>query len=54
MDRNTQFLVFGDDAIFQNKFMDAHNKALAANLAGWFNSTRERSDFMPAGKPGGI
>ena len=23
------FLVFGDDAIFQNKFLDANNKALA-------------------------
>ncbi len=30
------FLVFGDDAIFQNKFLDGNNKALAANLAGWF------------------
>lgn len=29
------FLVFGDDAIFQNKFL-SDNKALAANLAGWF------------------
>jgi len=29
------FLVFGDDAIFQNKFMGTNNKALAANLAGW-------------------
>jgi len=29
------FLVFGDDAIFQNKFLDANNKALAVNLASW-------------------
>jgi hypothetical protein len=29
------FLVFGDDAIFQNKFLDTNNKALAVNLAGW-------------------
>jgi hypothetical protein len=29
------FLVFGDDAIFQNKFLDSNNKALAVNLAGW-------------------
>lgn len=29
------FIVFGDDAIFQNKFLDANNKALAHNLAGW-------------------
>lgn len=29
------FIVFGDDAIFQNKFLEGDNKALAANLAGW-------------------
>ncbi len=29
------FLVFGDDAIFQNKFLDDNNKALAVNLANW-------------------
>jgi len=29
------FLVFGDDAIFQNKFLDDNNKKLAANLANW-------------------
>jgi len=29
------FLVFGDDAIFQNKFLDKNNKILAANLAQW-------------------
>lgn len=29
------FLVFGDDAIFQNKFLDENNKALAVNLANW-------------------
>jgi hypothetical protein len=29
------FLVFGDDAVFQNKFLDANNKALAVNLADW-------------------
>jgi hypothetical protein len=29
------FLVFGDDAIFQNKFLDSNNKALAVNLASW-------------------
>ncbi|WP_460596404.1 DUF4350 domain-containing protein [Geomonas sp. Red276] len=28
------FLVFGDDAIFQNKFIDG-NMALATNLVGW-------------------
>ena len=29
------FLVFGDDAVFQNTFLDQNNKALAANLADW-------------------
>lgn len=29
------FLVFGDDAIFQNKFLNGPNKVLAANLADW-------------------
>ena len=32
---NGGFLVFGDDAIFQNKFLDENNKALAVNLANW-------------------
>ncbi len=29
------FVVFGDDAIFQNRYLDEHNSRLAANLAGW-------------------
>lgn len=29
------FLAFGDDAIFQNKFLQGNNKLLAANLAAW-------------------
>lgn len=29
------FLVFGDDAIFQNKFLDKNNRVLAARLAAW-------------------
>lgn len=29
------FIVFGDDAIFQNTFLDEDNRALAANLAAW-------------------
>lgn len=29
------FLVFGDDAIFQNKFLEGNNKILATNLAAW-------------------
>lgn len=31
------FIVFGDDAIFQNKFLDDSNKTLAGNLARWLN-----------------
>jgi hypothetical protein len=30
-----RFLVFGDDAIFQNKFLDEQNRQLARNLAAW-------------------
>lgn len=29
------FVVFGDDAIFQNRYLDENNGRLAANLAGW-------------------
>lgn len=29
------YLIFGDDAIFQNRFMDENNGKLAANLADW-------------------
>lgn len=30
-----RFLIFGDDAIFQNKFLDGQNRQLARNLAKW-------------------
>lgn len=30
-----EFVVFGDDAIFQNRYMDENNTKLAGNLAGW-------------------
>jgi hypothetical protein len=30
-----RFVVFGDDAIFQNKFLDESNRQLAKNLARW-------------------
>lgn len=30
-----RFLVFGDDAIFQNKFLDDNNRKLATNMARW-------------------
>lgn len=29
------FVIFGDDAIFQNRFLDENNGKLAANLADW-------------------
>lgn len=29
------FVVFGDDAIFQNRYLDEDNSRLATNLAGW-------------------
>jgi class 3 adenylate cyclase len=32
------FVVFGDDAIFQNKFLDDDNRKLATNLAAWLSS----------------
>ena len=31
-----QFVVFGDDAIFQNRFLTGSNEQLARNLATWF------------------
>jgi hypothetical protein len=33
-----EFVVFGDDAIFQNRFLQGGNLALAKNLAGWLLS----------------
>lgn len=30
-----RFVIFGDDAIFQNKFLDQDNSILASNLAEW-------------------
>lgn len=30
-----RFVVFADDAIFQNRFLDASNRQLARNLARW-------------------
>ncbi len=29
------FIVFGDDAIFQNRYLDQNNRRLAGNLGGW-------------------
>ncbi|HEY6839525.1 MAG TPA: DUF4350 domain-containing protein [Geobacteraceae bacterium] len=43
------FVVFGDDAIFQNKFLDDDNGVLAGNLATWFSGI-ERG----GGRKGGV
>ena len=31
------FIIFGDDAIFQNRYLDADNLKLAANLGSWLS-----------------
>ena len=30
-----RFVVFGDDAVFQNRFLDESNRQLAKNLSRW-------------------
>jgi hypothetical protein len=35
-----EFVVFGDDAIFQNRFMVNTNRTLAVNLAGWMGHNK--------------
>jgi hypothetical protein len=45
------FLVFGDDAIFQNKFLDKNNKALAVKLAHWLKSGTKAGSEAAAAKP---
>ncbi len=32
------FVIFGDDAIFQNKFLEGNNKKLAVNFANWLKT----------------
>jgi hypothetical protein len=34
------FVVFGDDAIFQNRFLDADNRRLAGNLIAWLKPVK--------------
>jgi hypothetical protein len=41
------FVVFGDDAIFQNRFLKDGNYTLAKNLATWFCEWRELSSVQP-------
>ncbi len=46
------FLIFGDDAIFQNKYLDKDNRALAVNLAQWLRQRGEDSrDSSPNSAP---
>ena len=35
-----RFIVFGDDAIFQNRYLDDSNSKLAANLGSWLANIR--------------
>ena len=38
-----EFAVFGDDAIFQNKFLEDDNLHLANNLVGWLTAAKQPS-----------
>ena len=38
-----RFVVFGDDAVFQNKFLKEDNLVLARNLAAWLAGDRQAS-----------
>jgi len=38
-----RFVVFGDDAIFQNKFLKEENLTLARNLAAWLSGVKQPS-----------
>ncbi|NJC87270.1 MAG: DUF4350 domain-containing protein [Desulfuromonas sp.] len=35
-----RFAVFGDDALFQNRYLEGSNRALAVNLAGWLAAVK--------------
>lgn len=39
---NGEFVVFGDDAIFQHKFLNSTNELLANNLIDWFKRGQEQ------------
>jgi hypothetical protein len=45
------FLIFGDDALFQNKYLDKDNRALAVNLAGWL---KQGKGAEAPGKPSNL
>lgn len=46
-----RFVVFGDDALFQNRFLTGPNLELAENLAGWLTSTPSLLDSHVAAAP---
>lgn len=35
-----RFAVFGDDALFQNRFLEGNNRVLAVNLAHWLHASK--------------
>lgn len=50
-----QFVVFGDDALFQNQFLEGGNRRLATNLACWLTPSvclpTDRSTKSDSGNP---
>jgi len=44
-----QFAVFGDDAVFQNRFLKGGNLLLGRNLARWFCSFPRNCSAAPHG-----
>jgi len=38
-----RYVVFGDDAVFQNKFLKEDNLVLARNMAAWLAGSRQKS-----------
>lgn len=46
------FVVFGDDAIFQNRFLAGSNLALARNLADWMRTGIPRGELVMLSAPG--
>lgn len=39
-----RFAVFGDDALFQNRYLEGSNRALAVNLARWLSTVNSPQD----------
>ena len=49
------YIVFGDDAIFQNRFLETHNRDLGRRLAHWLAAAPEAAPRPASPKqPGGI